>query len=250
MALLGQPVGIVAGIAFFVGLPQSGGAAEFSYNYLEVMLDSSRTENTAEAPLGGDAKGRLIGIGGSWEVFDSFYLKGVWSQENKNFMNEVAFTPVDLDSEQTVVAIGGGHHWEVGEQTSIYVETLAIADFDVKHRIPVVVPSRMGPPSVTTVMSHIEGNGLIAAVGMRHWIAEDLELEGQLSRTYTRADVLRTGGEISDLETTVRLGGYIYPADGWSLGTFLSYSKHTDVNFDNIRKIGLSLRYHFRCVSC
>ena len=24
-----------------------------------------------------------------------------------------------------------------------------------------------------------------------------------------------------------------------------SYSKHTDDNFDNIRKLGVSLRYHF-----
>ncbi|MDD9982512.1 MAG: hypothetical protein OXU81_14345 [Gammaproteobacteria bacterium] len=209
------------------------------------MADLSRTENTAEAPLGGDADGRLFGIGGSWEVFDSFYVKGTWSRETKEFRNEVALTPVDLDSEQTVAALGGGYHWDAGEQTGIYAEALAIVDFDVEHRIPIVVPSQSGPPSVSTVESSIEGNGFSAAVGMRHWIAEGLEIEGQLSRTHTRADIVRTGGEISDSETMFRVGGHVHPGDGWSAGAFFSYSKHTDDNFDNIRKLGISLRYHF-----
>ena len=232
-------------LAVFVALPASGGAAEFSYSYLEAMADLSRTDNTAEAPLGGDADGRLLGIGGSWEVSDSLYVKGAWSRERKDFRNEVALTPVDLDSEQTVFALGGGYHRDAGEKTSIYAEALAIVDFDVKHRIPIVDPSRSGPPSVSTVESSIEGNGFIAAVGVRHWIAEGLEFEGQLSRTHTRANVVRTGGKISDSETMLRVGGYVHPGDGWSVGAFLSFSKHTDDNFDNIRKLGAALRYHF-----
>ena len=226
-------------------LPARSGAAEFSYRYVEAVADLSRTENTAEAPLGGDADGRLLGIGGSWEVFDSLYVKGCWSQETKDFRNEVALMPVDLDSEQTVFALGGGYHWDAGEQTSIYAEALAILDFDVKHRIPVVVPSRSGSPSVSTVESSIEGNGFIAALGVRHWIAEGLELEGQVSRTHTRADVVRTGGAISDSETMLKVGGHVHPGDGWSAGAFISFSKHIDDNFDNIRKLGVSLRYHF-----
>ena len=232
-------------LAVFVALPASGGAAEFSYSYLEAVADLSRTDNTAEAPLGGDADGRLLGIGGSWEVSDSLYVKGAWSRERKDFRNEVALTPVDLDSEQTVIALGGGYHRDVGERTGIYAEVLAIVDFDVKHRIPIVVPSRSGPPSVSTVESSIEGNGFVAAIGVRHWIAEGLELEGQLSRTHTRADVVRTGGKISDSETMLRVGGHVHPGDGWSVGAFLSFSKHTDDNFDNIRKLGVALRCYF-----
>ena len=237
--------GILVAVAAFAGSLTSSGAAEFSYSYLEAMADLSRTENTADAPLGGDADGRLLGIGGSWEVFDSLYVKGTWSRETKDFRNEVARTPVDLDSEQTMTSLGGGYHWDAGERTSIYAEALAIVDFDVKHRIPIVVPSRSGPPSVSTVESTIDGNGFSAAVGMRHWIAEGLELEGQVSRTHTRADVLRTGDEISDSETMFRTGGHVHLGDGWSAGAFFSYSKHTDDNFDNIRKLGISVRYYF-----
>ena len=232
-------------LAVFAALPASSGAAEFSYSYLEAMVDLSRTENTAEAPLGGDAGGRLFGLGGSWEVFDSLYVKGAWSRETKDFRNEVALTPVDLDSEQTVIALGGGYHWDAGEKTSIFAEALAIVDFDVEHRIPIVVPSRSGRPSVSTVESRIEGKGFSAAVGVRQWISEGLEFEGQLSRTHTRADVLRTGGKISDSETMFRVGAHVHPGDRWSVGAFLSYSKHTDDNFDNIRKLGVVLRCHF-----
>ena len=237
--------GKIVALAVFAALPASSGAAEFSYSYLEAMADLSRTENTAEAPLGGDAEGRLFALGGSWEVSDSLYVKGAWSRETKDFSNEVASTPVDLDSEQTVIAFGAGYHWDAGEKTSVYAEGLAIVDFDVKHRIPMVVPAQSGPPSVSTVESSIEGNGFIAAMGVRHWIAEGVELEGELSRTHTRADVVRTGGELSDSETMLRVGAHVHPDDRWSVGAVFSFSKHTDDNFDNIRKLGVALRVHF-----
>ena len=72
------------------------------------MADLSRTENTADVPLGGDTDGRLLGIAGSWEVFDSLYAQGMWSRETKYFRSEVARTPVDIHSEQPVTALGGG----------------------------------------------------------------------------------------------------------------------------------------------
>ena len=237
----GRPVAL----AILASLPASSQAAEFSYSYLELMADVSKTENTATAPLEDDADGQLFGIVGSWEVFDSLYLKGAWSRETKDFRNEVAHTPVDLDSKQTVFALGAGYHFDAGERTSIYAEALAIVDFEVEHRIPIVVPSQSGPPSVSTADSTIDGNGLSAAVGVRHWIGERLELEGQLSRTHTRADVVRTGARISDSETMFRIGAHVHPGDRLSVGAFLSYSKHTDDNFDNIRKLRVSLRYHF-----
>ena len=58
-------------LAVLAGLPASSPAAEFSYSYLELMADVSKTENRAAAPLEDDAHGRLFGIVGSWEVFDS-----------------------------------------------------------------------------------------------------------------------------------------------------------------------------------
>lgn len=232
-------------LAVFAGLPVSSPAAEFSYTYLELMADVSKTENTAAAPLERDAHGRLLGIAVAWEVTDAFYVKGAWSRETKEFGNVVANTPVNLDSEQTVLALGAGYHFDAGERTSLYAEALAIVDFEVEHRIPLVVPSGSGPPSVSTADSTINGNGFVAALGVRHWMSERVELEGQLSRTHTRADVVRTGGKISDSETMIRIGAHVHPDERVSVGAFLSFSKHTDDNFDNIRKLGVSLRYHF-----
>ena len=235
---------MLVALGVVVGLPTSSDAADFRYSYLELTADMSRTENTAAAPLD-DASGRLFGIAGSWEVLGSLYVKGAWTRETKDFRNEVANTPVDLNSEQTTVALGAGYHLDAGERTSIYAEAQAIVDFDVKHRIPIVTPSRMGPPSVSTVDSSIEGNGFNGALGVRHWIGESLEVEGQISRTHIRADVPRTGRKLSDSETMIRVGGHVHSGAGLSVGVFTSFSKHTDDNFDNIRKLGVSLRYHF-----
>ena len=227
------------------GFSTGANAADFSYSYLEVTADLSKTRNTAPAPLADDADGRLFGLAGSWEVFDAFYVKGAWSRETKEFGNEVARTPVDLDSRQTVSTLGAGYHVESGEGTSFYAEALILVDFEVEHSIPLVTPSAFGPPTVTTTQSVIEGNGLGGALGIRYWVSENVELEGQLSRIHTSADVRRTGGEISDSETMLRIAAYVHAGGGVSVGGYLSYSKHTDDNFDNIRKLGVSLRYHF-----
>lgn len=176
---------------------------------------------------------------------DSFYVKGAWSRETKELGNEMARTPVDLHSEQTLIALGAGYHFDASERTSIYAEALAIVDLKVEHRIPIVVPSRSGPPTVSTQDSTIDGYGLSAAVGVRHLLGERLELEAELSRTHTRADVLRTAAQISDSETMLRFGVHVHLGRAVSVGAFVSYSKHTDPNFDNIRKLGVSLRFHF-----
>jgi len=98
---------------------------------------------------------------------------------------------------------------------------------------------------VSTATSSIEGNGFSGALGVRYWISESLELEGQLSRTHIRADVPRTGRKLSDSETMIRVGGHIHSGAGLSVGAFASFSKHTDANFDNIGKFGVTLRHHF-----
>ena len=226
-------------------LPAGPNAAEFSYSYLEVSADLSKTENTARAPLEDDADGQLFGITGSWEVLDPIYVKGAWSRETKEFGNAVAGIPVNLDTRQTVTMLGAGYHFEPAELTSIHVEALVIVDFEVKHSIPLVVPSAFGPPKVTTTQSVIEGTGYGGAVGVRHWIFENIELEGQVLRIHTSGDIPRTGNRFSDSETMLRIGGQMHTGGGLSFGGFLSYSTHTDDNFDNIRKLGISLRWHF-----
>ena len=196
--------------AVLAGLPASGYAAEFSYSYLELTADLSKTENTAANLVKKDANGRLLGIAGSWKAFGSFYMKGAWSRETKGFGNEVAGTPVNLNSTQMMTTLGAGYHFRTGERTDIYAEALVIVDFKVKHLVPVVVPSEFGPPTVSTVNSTIEGNGFGTAAGARHWISESMEIEAQLSQVHTRGDVLRTGEKISDAETSLRVGKYVH----------------------------------------
>ncbi len=234
--------------AILAGLPAWAGAGEFSYSYLELTADVSRTRNTADNPVERGADGRLFGIAVSWEAHDSIYLKAAWSRESKDFSNVVLGTALNLDSTQTVTMLGAGYRFDAGARTDLYAEALAIPDFEVDHSIPLVVvtPSPGGPPvtSVGTQDSSIEGKGYGVALGVRHWIDENVELEGQISRIHTSAEVPRTGRKISDSETMLRLGGHWHVGEGFSTGAFLSFSRHTDDNFDNIRKFGLTLRYH------
>ena len=146
-------------------------------------------------------------------------MKGARSRETKKLGNEVAGTPVNLNSRQTMTTLGAGCHFRAGEWTGICAEALAVVDFKVKHLVPVVVPSEFGQPSVSTVNSTIEGNGFGAALGVRHWISESVELEARLSQVRTRGDVLRTGEEISDAETSLGAGGYVHDGEGNSVGT-------------------------------
>lgn len=237
--------GILIALAMIAGIPASGNADEFSYSYLEVMADLSRTKNTAASPLEDDADGRFFGVTGSLEVLGAFYVRGTWSRETKDFSNEVAHTPLDLDSDQRMTALGAGYHYELGERTSVYAEVLYLVDFQVEHSVPLLVPSQFGPPTVTTTDSTIEGDGFSATLGMRRLIGAKLELEGQLARIHSSADVIRTGNSISDSETMLKVGARLYADSGFSIGVFSSYSRHTDDNFNNIRKIGVSLRYDF-----
>ena len=165
-------------LASLASLSAGANAADFSYSYLEITGDLSKTRNTAEAPLEDDADGRLFGIAGSFEVFDGYYLKGAWSRETKEFGNEAAGTPVDLDSRQTVTTLGAGYRVEAGEGTSLYAEALMIVDFEVEHSVPLVISSSSGPPTVTTTQSFIEGNGLGGALGMRHWTLRERGTRG------------------------------------------------------------------------
>ena len=145
--------------------------------------------------------GHLSGIAGSWVTFSSFYAKGAWSKETKEFGNEVAGTSINLNSKQTTIALGAGYHFRAGEQPNISAEALAIVDFTVDDHVPVVVPSEFGPPSVSTVNSKLEGNGFSTALGARRWISESVEFEAWLSQVRTRGDVLFSDEQIWDSET-------------------------------------------------
>ena len=220
-------------LATLAGLSTGANAADFSYSYLEITADLSKTRNTAPAlwrtmPMAGCSGSGLLGI-------VRFVLRqGLMVEGDQGVRQRGRAHRVDLDSRQTVTALGAGYHFEAGERTGVYAEALVIVDFEVEHSIPLVTPSAFGPPTVTTTQSVIEGNGLGGALGIRTGLPRTWNSKPALAHPYPR-DVPRTGGKISDSETMLRIGGHVHASGGVSVGGHFSYSKHTDDNFDNIR---------------
>ena len=203
--------------------------AEFTYSYVEVGGDVSRTENTADNPTD-DADGRLFGINASWQWTDSLYTRVSYSTEDKTFSNLVVTTDLQLDTTQTYLTVGLGHVWQVGDSTDLYLEGMW-ADTEVEHDVPAIQPQMFGPPAVGTRVSVIADDGFGGAVGLRHGLG-NAELEGRLT-------VIDIANEREDrLEFQA----------GWQFAENLtgyltaSYSKSTDRNFDNIVKGGVKLR--------
>ena len=69
-----------------------------------------------------------------------------------------------------------------------------------------------------------------------------MELEGRISRIGNPANIRRTGGEISDSETMLKIDRQIHAGGGLSVRIFCSFGRHTHGNFDYIRKPGVALR--------
>ena len=86
-------------------------------------------------------------------------------------------------------------------------------------------------------------------LGRRLWHApldrEKVEIKGRISRTHAVAKTRCIGGDISDSETMIKIDRHVHAGDGLSVGVSCSFGRHTNGNFDNIRKRGVALRYHF-----
>ena len=76
--------------------------------------------------------------------------------------------------------------------------------------------------------------------GMRHWINEKYELEGRFSAA--RIDI--SPGD-TQTEVSIAAGGRFHVTRNVAIGPFASFTRNTDPNFDNIRKVELSVRYQF-----
>jgi len=226
------------------------GAADLSYSYLEVTGDISRTDNTSLGAIE-NADGRFLGVKASYEVAESWHVKGGYSQEHKSFGNEVLGrdfqrTDIELKTDQIFFEIGGGHHWTISERTDLYVEALAMRT-RVDHDIPKMIEPETGaggppggaggpPPRFEgTRVSVLKDWGYGINAGARHRISESVEMEGRVGVV----DI------VNERETIVAAGGRYHMEGALALGMFVSYSRSTDRNFDNIRKLGVSLRYQF-----
>ena len=213
--------------------PAVGADGRPDYSYIEVNGDISKTANDARGATD-DAHGRLIGVAASWQVHDLWYAAARHTVERKTFRNEALGRELTLGTRQTVSSAAGGRIWHAGGNTDIYFEAMAVhtrVDHDVPHvRVVGGVPRTIG-----IRVAVIEDTGLGAAVGLRNVLSEAVELEGRLESV----DVA------GQTETKLVLGARRELADAVAAGLHVSYSTSTDHNFDDILKIGASLRYDF-----
>ncbi len=254
-----------AAAALIFAAASSAGAADLSYSFLEVTGDISRTENTSRGATE-NADGTFLGVKASYEIAESWHVKAGYSREHKRFGNEVLgrdfrVTDIDLETDQVFFEIGGGHHWTISERTDLYIEALAMRT-RVDHDIPKMIeaeaggpPAGVGGPPPGTGGPPTGGEGAVALpprfegtrvsvlkdwgygvnAGARHMVSESVELEGRVGLV----DI------VNERETIVAAGGQYHMDAALALGVFVSFSKSTDRNFDNIRKLGVSLRYQF-----
>ncbi len=239
--------------------------ADFSYNYVELQGDLSRTDNTARGAIG-DADGSLFGVEAAFEVTDSLYLKGGISVEDKSFRNEIAgvmsnpngpplsfdFGEIDLDTRQFFLSLGAGYRLAVSDSTDVFGE-LMVKYTEVDHDLPCVEglePGKClrvselggffrnlrGPPPRGATVAKIPGlltdTGYGLRFGLRHGFVERFEIEASLGFV----DI------VNEQETSASVGLRHLIQDNAAIGVSFTLAQSTDANFDNIRKIGISLR--------
>ena len=213
--------------------PPVGATGRPVYSYIEVNGDISKKANDAQGATD-DAHGRLIGVAASWQFHDLWYAAGRYPVERKTFRNEALGTELTLGTRQTVSSAAAGRIWRAGGNTDIYFEAMAVHT-RVDHDVPDVRVVGGVPRTIGTRVAVIEDTGPGAAAGLRSMLSEAVELEGRLESV----DVA------GQTETKLVLSARRTLSDAVAAGLHVSYSTSTDRNFDDIAKIGASLRYDF-----
>ena len=236
-------VGWLAGALLCLGVGSGVRAADFDHTWIEVWVDGSKTSNTSVGAAD-DADGASFGLRGSLAISDSWYLTGGYLKERKSFSNDVVGTKIDLDTDQTFLDLGAGYHWKLADRTGLYAEA-AVVDSKVHHDLPVVGPPSPGRgppvPVVSKRVGTLDGRGPALAFGVRHWASEELELEARIGAVrFTH----RNSRTVREMQRGASVSGRHHFSDTLAAGAFLSFTRSNDSNFDDIWKIGLSLRFH------
>ena len=235
--------GWLAGVLLCLGWGPVVRAADFDYTWIEVWVDGSKTKNTSRGALD-DADGTSFGLRGSLAISDSWYLTGGYLRERKSFRNDVAGTKLDLDTDQRFLDFGAGYHWKLADRTDLYAEA-SILDSKVDHELPVVSvrPSPRGPPvpAVSKRVGTLDGRGPALALGVRHRVGDELELEARIGAVHFIHKNSRT---VRETQRGVSVAGRYHLSDALAAGVFFSFTRSNDSNFNNISKVGISLRFH------
>ena len=187
---------IIPGMLF---LSSHSHTQDISYNYVE--LNGGNSEATIESEFGDiDIDGDSFGISGSFEISDLVYLTADYNSAD-----------FDFDIEQTVTGIGLGVHSNADSRSDVFGQFLLI---NVEIEQP--------------LLGSDDDNGFGFVFGVRHFLNEKIELNGNI----TYIDVFE------DSETTTSIGARGYLSEKMSLG--LEYSTADDIN-----GYTASLRFNF-----
>ena len=242
-AFLRPLAGWTAGALLCLGSGPVARAADFDYTWIEAWVDGTKTKNTSMGAVE-DADGASFGFRGSFAISDSWCLTGGYLKESKSFRNDVAGTKLDLDTDQRFLDLGAGYHWKLADRTDLYAEA-SVVDSKVDHELPVVAarPSLRGPPVVTVSKrtGTLDGRGPALAFGARHWARDNLELEARIAAVRF---IHRNSRTVRETQRGISVAGRYHLSDALADGAFLSFTRSNDSNFDNIAKLGVSLRFH------
>ena len=155
--------------------------AQHSYNYVEGGYTQINLDEVAKygSPMSGwtrfndlDADGFFIG--GSAELVGSLYAFGAYRDGSGDLdyrwsppVNVVPGMTASLDADITQYNLGLGYHWSLNERTDLLAE-LSYYSTEVE---------------VDNSYAGLDGDDVRASVGVRHWMADSVEVWGKASFT-------------------------------------------------------------------
>ena len=213
------------GVAFASNFdPPSG------FSYLELQGAVSRTRTTAPN-TSSHAPGQRVAFVGSFEFQEPWYATAGVAIESTSISTRIAGTSLELDTEQRLLTLGGGHVWRPAQSTAIYLEGHMVRS-SLNHDVPEITPSTRGPPMVRTRVAVFRDTGVGAAFGARYALSERTHLEGRLDvrDVYDQTETMLSVIARRDL------------TDRMAIGLSASIGRLTSDNIDHITKLGLVLR--------
>lgn len=168
-------------LTLFVTLIAPAMAAEPSYNYIEAGYQKVEVDVGGGLNVDGDG----YGVGGSFEVGDSFHVFGGYSSSNFDF-------DVDLDE----FSLGAGYHAAISNNVDALLEVAYVS------------------AKASAFGVSVDEDGYAASLGVRGFLGDSLELTGSVAYT----DIGGSG------DTSLGLAGWYYLTPTFALGVNAGFS--------------------------
>ena len=160
-------------------------SAQHSYTYVEGGYAQIKLDNVAEygSPHTGVVRYKDLDtdgffVGGSIELVGSLYAFGAYRDGSGDLESswQSPFTDagyrVSIDADTTQYNLGLGYHWGLSDRTDLLAELSYYST-----EVDVDVDTVFGDPA------GLDGDDVRASVGVRHWMADSVEVWGKASFT-------------------------------------------------------------------